>query len=94
MTAAAFFHKKLPADLQRDLESTLKEAEAWAQTAYAPALAKRNALRDAERDAILEGLSRFTGLAVEHAGSQHARRRKGSVQDSTAPRRAADPRQL
>jgi carboxypeptidase C (cathepsin A) len=64
MTAAAFFHKKLAPDLQRDLPSTLEQAETWAQADYAPALAKRATLRDPERDAILTALARFTGLAV------------------------------
>jgi carboxypeptidase C (cathepsin A) len=64
MTAAAFFHRRLPPDLQRDLQSTLEQAETWAQTEYAPALAKRNTLRDAERDAIVTALARFTGLAA------------------------------
>jgi carboxypeptidase C (cathepsin A) len=70
MTAAAFFHKKLAPDLQRDLDSTLKEAEAWAQNDYAPALAKGAALTDKERDSVVRGLARYTGLpasAVDRA---------------------------
>ena len=62
MTAAAFFHKKLAPDLQTDLQSTLKKAEAWAQNEYAAALAKRDALSDDERARVLKELSRFTGL--------------------------------
>jgi carboxypeptidase C (cathepsin A) len=64
MTAAAFFHKKLAPDLQRDLAVTLKKAESWAQNDYAPALARRDTLGDRERVAVVEGLSRYTGLAV------------------------------
>ena len=64
MTAAAFFHSKLAPDLQRDLDATLKKAEAWAQNDYAPALARRDTLGDTERVAVLDGLSRYTGLAV------------------------------
>lgn len=61
-TAAAFFHKKLPPDLQADLSGTLRKAEAWAGTEYAAALAKRDSLTAAERDAVAARLSRFTGL--------------------------------
>lgn len=64
MTAAAFFHKKLPPDLQQDLQRSLRQAEAWAQSTYAPALARRDALSDAERDAVLNDLSRFTGVSA------------------------------
>jgi carboxypeptidase C (cathepsin A) len=64
MTAAAFYHKKLAPDLQRDLDATLKEAESWAQKEYAPALVKGAALSDGERDTVLRGLSRYTGLPV------------------------------
>jgi len=62
-TATAWYHKKLPADLQgRPLEPTLREAEAWASNQYASALAKGSRLTDTERGAIEEQLSRFTGL--------------------------------
>jgi carboxypeptidase C (cathepsin A) len=60
--AAAFFHKKLPADLQADLASTLEKAETWARTEYAPALAKRDKLSETERQTILAQLARFTGI--------------------------------
>jgi carboxypeptidase C (cathepsin A) len=63
-TAAAFFHKKLPKDLQVDLAETLKKAEVWARTEYAPALAKATQLSGPERQAIRAQLARFTGLDV------------------------------
>ena len=62
-TAAAFFHRRLPPDLQSDLQSTLRQAQFWASTEYAPALARRDRLSDAEREAVIAQLSRFTGLA-------------------------------
>jgi pimeloyl-ACP methyl ester carboxylesterase len=65
MTAAAFFHKKLAPDLQQSLESSVKEAETWAVNEYAPALSKRDALSESGRERILQGLSRYTGLAVK-----------------------------
>jgi len=63
-TAAAFYHKKLPSDLQGDLASTLQKAEAWALKDYGPALARRDALSESERKAILTQLSRFTGIDI------------------------------
>ena len=64
MTASAFYHEKLAPELQRDLDATLKEAVAWVQNEYAPALAKRDLLSNEEREAVVQGLSRYTGLAV------------------------------
>ena len=64
MTGAAFYHQKLAPELQRDLDATLKESEAWALNEYAPALSRRGALSDIERDAVLQALSRYTGLAI------------------------------
>ena len=60
--AAAFFHKKLPPDLQTDLASALEKAETWARKEYAPALAKRDKLSESERQTIIAQLARFTGL--------------------------------
>src|SRR5262249_56331552 len=51
--AAAFFHKKLPPDLQTDLASALEKAETWSRNEYAPALAKRGKLRASERQPII-----------------------------------------
>src|SRR5262245_50408517 len=61
-TATAFANRKLAADLQADLQATLRKAEAWAATKYAEALARRDALGDAERSAIITDLARFTGF--------------------------------
>ncbi|HKQ73777.1 MAG TPA: peptidase S10 [Blastocatellia bacterium] len=61
-TAAAFFHKKLPPELQTDLGSALEKAERWARAEYAPALAKRDKLSEPERQNILAQLARFTGI--------------------------------
>src|SRR5262245_35285233 len=61
-TAAAFVNKKLAPELQSDLQATLRQAETWARTQYATALARHDSLSDSERQAILAQLSRFTGL--------------------------------
>jgi carboxypeptidase C (cathepsin A) len=65
-TATAWYHKKLSADLQKDLQSTLKAAEQWASTTYAQALVKGDALPAAERKEIAGQLSRFTGLSPQY----------------------------
>ena len=66
-TATAWYHHKLPADLQgQALNRTLDEAETWAATDYARALAMGDRLGGAERDAVLERLSRYTGLKREY----------------------------
>jgi len=63
-TAAAFTNKKLAPELQSDLQATLRQAEAWARTEYAAALARRDSLSDAERQSTIAKLARFTGLDV------------------------------
>jgi carboxypeptidase C (cathepsin A) len=61
-TAAAFAHRKLSADLQKDLPTTLKTVETWARNEYAPALKRLASLTDQEREAVIAALARFTGL--------------------------------
>jgi carboxypeptidase C (cathepsin A) len=62
-TATAWYHKKLPADLQsRDLRSVLNEVEPWAIGEYAQALARGERLPDDQRVAIADKLARYTGL--------------------------------
>jgi carboxypeptidase C (cathepsin A) len=63
-TAAAFANKKLAPELQGDLQATLRQAEEWARNDYAAALARRDGLIDAERQAVIAQLARFTGLDV------------------------------
>lgn len=62
-TATAWYHKKLDADLQRDLKTTLKEVEAFALGEYHTALMKGNELSEAEYTGIVNKLSRYTGLS-------------------------------
>ena len=61
-TAAANFHKKLPADLQGDLPKALAEAREFAKGAYASALQKGDSLSADERKTITDKLARLTGL--------------------------------
>jgi carboxypeptidase C (cathepsin A) len=65
-TAAAWVHKKLPADLQQlSLRDALRESEQWALTTYSLALLKGGSLAPAERDALTTGLARYTGLSAQ-----------------------------
>lgn len=62
-TATAHYHRKLAADLQRlTREQAMAEAERWAKSVYAPALARKDSLAPGERAAIVGQLARFTGL--------------------------------
>jgi carboxypeptidase C (cathepsin A) len=62
LTASAFFYKKLPADLQADLQSTLRKVETWAENEYSVALMKGDRLKSEERQSVIDQLTRFTGL--------------------------------
>lgn len=61
-TAIAWYHKKLPPDLQGDLRRTLDEVERWAANEYTVALAKGDGLTPAERQEVIDRLNRYTGL--------------------------------
>ena len=61
-TAAAHFHKKLPADLQADLPKALAEAREFAKGEYTSALLQGAALPADERKKIMAELVRLTGL--------------------------------
>jgi carboxypeptidase C (cathepsin A) len=61
-TVAAFTHRKLAPDLQRDLDSTIAQSQAWAVSRYAQALERRDSLPDAEREAVIRNVARFIGL--------------------------------
>jgi carboxypeptidase C (cathepsin A) len=61
-TAIAWYHKKLPPDLQSDLRKTLDEVERWAVNDYTVALAKGDRLTPAERQEVIDRLNRYTGL--------------------------------
>jgi carboxypeptidase C (cathepsin A) len=66
-TAAAWFHKRLPADLARKpLRKVLDEVEAFAETQYAQALFLGARLPAKERKEIVAKLARYTGLSREY----------------------------
>lgn len=64
-TATAWFHKKLAADLQGDLDKAVAEAREFALHDYLLALAKGDRLPSTDRDRIAEKLARLTGLTKE-----------------------------
>lgn len=62
--ATAWYHKKLPADLQaKPLETVLREAESFSVNEYGPALTRIDRLSPQEKDALLEEYSRYSGLS-------------------------------
>ena len=62
-TALAWYHKKLPPDLQPNLTKALDESEDWALHGYLTALAAGSQLQQPDRDAAVKKLARLTGLA-------------------------------
>ncbi len=72
-TATAWYHHKLPDALQKDLNSTLKEAENWAQTDYANALAQGDRLTGAQRQAVIDKMARYTGLSKTYLDNSDLR---------------------
>jgi carboxypeptidase C (cathepsin A) len=62
-TMIAGYHKKLAPELLQDLNKTRQEAEHWASTDYAQALAKGDALTATERQTAIDQLARYTGLS-------------------------------
>src|SRR6267142_3278885 len=65
-TAIAWYHKKLPADLQGDLQKAVNESRTFAAGEYAEALMAGDALSKAKRTEIAQKLSRLTGLSADY----------------------------
>jgi len=62
--ATAWYHKRLPADLQqKSVKQVVDEARAFAFGDYMQALTKGNTLTDAERKAMADKLARYSGLS-------------------------------
>ena len=64
-TATAWYHKKLSADLQADLQKALEESKNFAAHEYADALMAGDKLPDARRKEIAQKVARLTGLSEE-----------------------------
>jgi carboxypeptidase C (cathepsin A) len=72
--ADAWYHKKLPGDLQqKTLKAVLQEVEEWAMTSYTQALDKGDPLSSAERKSVIEKLARYTGLESRYIDDSELR---------------------
>ena len=65
-TAIAWYHKKLPSDLQGDLQKAIAESKAFATGAYGDALMAGDALPATKRAEIAQKLSRLTGISADY----------------------------
>ncbi len=63
--ATAFYHKKLKAPLDSDLQRTIDAAREYADGAYTTALMKGDNLKGEERSAVARRLSELTGLSTD-----------------------------
>jgi carboxypeptidase C (cathepsin A) len=65
--ATAWYHKRLPADLQKKpLRKLLDEVEAYARGEYSAALFQGARLPEKEHRAVAQRVARYTGLAPEY----------------------------
>jgi len=62
LTATAHYHKRLPDDLQEDLNNAIDESRTFANNEYALALLQGQTLSGEARAALASQLARFTGL--------------------------------
>ena len=77
--ATAWYHRKLPADLQgRTLEQVVQQAREYAFGDYLTTLAKGNKLTPAERTAAAQRLERLTGISQQYALNTNLRIDPGS----------------
>jgi carboxypeptidase C (cathepsin A) len=65
-TAIAWYHKKLPPDLQGDLQKAVEESRKFAVGEYADALMTGDALPPARRTEVAQKLARLTGLSQDY----------------------------
>ena len=72
-TATAWYHHKLPPDLQADFGKAVQEARAFSTGEYVLALEQGNRLSDAERAKIVQKLARLTGLSPEYIEQSNMR---------------------
>lgn len=64
-TATAWYHKKLPQELQADFNKTLNEVKKFALEDYTLALMKGNTISKEEQKKIIQKLTIYTGLSPE-----------------------------
>jgi len=76
-TAAAYFHHKLPPDLQTNLTQALAEARDFARGEYTSALQRGDALSADEHQKVAAELARLTGLKLQVIEDNHLRINEG-----------------
>ena len=74
--ATAWYHKMVP-EPRPDLQTFLRQAEAFARDVYAPVLFKGAQATAEERRAALAGLARFTGVSAEYWDRANLRMNEG-----------------
>jgi carboxypeptidase C (cathepsin A) len=73
-TATAWYHKRLPADLQqKTLKQAVDESRTFAFGEYMQALTKGHAMSDKERATAADRLARYTGLSATYILSANLR---------------------
>ncbi|MCX6625940.1 MAG: peptidase S10, partial [Acidobacteria bacterium] len=73
-TATAWYHKRLPAELQKQgLEKVFAESEAFAGGEYAAALMKGDSLPAAQQAEVARRVARLTGLTPEYVVESNLR---------------------
>ena len=72
--ATAWYHKKLPPDLQsKSVQQVVAEVEQWAGTDYLTGLQKGNQLTSQERQDLVNKLARYTGLETRFVDNANLR---------------------
>lgn len=73
-TATAWYHKQLPAELQRKpLREVLNESEQFAMNEYGPAMLRIDKLSAPEKNALLDKFSRLSGLGRDFVDENNFR---------------------
>ena len=73
-TTTAWYHKRLPVDLQnKSIKQVADEARAFATGEYATTLLRGNSVSDADRKAVAQKIARLTGLSQEYVERSNLR---------------------
>mgnify|MGYP000938063477 CR=1 FL=1 len=72
-TATAWYHKKLPAELQGDLQKAINEARRFALNEYTVALMKGDKITAKERTETARQVARLTGLSQRYVEQSNLR---------------------
>lgn len=72
-TAAAWYHKKLSPDLQKDLIKAVEESKNFVSNEYSQALFKGDLLTSDERQHVIKKISHYSGLSPQYVGNNNLR---------------------